>query len=140
MTIPFNAPLLHIQPADPYVDATALAEALDAWDPLTQMLPPPAQVAELDAQLVLIEGHGLALSAIMRGRSHLPVVWAPEQDDGVLRARVGWCLDHQVRTVVDLLPRVVPPAVFEEKWARRLREMQDAAGASRTGNDTQPEE
>jgi hypothetical protein len=112
-----------VQPSQLYVNAELLAEALAAWDPLTELGPPPLRVADIDGVTVLVEDHAVAVSLAVRGSRNMLVYRNDEPLDlDVIQKRVMWCREEGVRRVDDLLKRVVPPDEFETRWTSRVRE------------------
>lgn len=116
-TVPLDAP----QPSQLYVDADAVQEALEWFDPDDPTYD-PLPVLKLDGDLVLADGHTRALLAHLAGAETLAVtrdVDTAELSLPLYRDCVGWCREAGVVAAPDLVGRVVSRERFLADWVER---------------------
>jgi hypothetical protein len=116
-TVPLDAP----QPSQLYVDAAAVQEAIEWFDPDDPTYD-PLPVLELDGDIVLADGHTRALLAHLAGAETLAVTRDVDTADLSLplyRECVSWCRGAGVVATPDLVGRVVSHERFLDDWVER---------------------
>lgn len=122
-TVPIDEP----HPSQLYVDAARLRGVLE-WFDFDAPEYEPIPVLDLDAELVLSDGHTRAVAAYLSGADTLEVV--PDSDRETLdldlyRDCVTWCREASVTRVADLVGRVVSRETFLEDWVARCQAAAD---------------
>lgn len=110
-----------IQPSQLFINSERLAAVMKAFDP---ELLEPLPIFKLGNRTVLADGHTHALAALLSGLEDIPVYWAEEElDVEAYEICVGWCEEEGVRTVADLMDRLLAPAQYELMWVKRCQAM-----------------
>lgn len=131
MTEPFRLALTAIQPSQLYISTVKLAEFRGWWSPPRLATLSPIPVVRLDGTIVATDGHTRAFAAYQAGFREVPVTWDPDDLDWqAYRICVEWCHAEGIRTVMDLVGRVVGPADYQRLWLDRCRRMQQALAQS----------
>jgi hypothetical protein len=145
MPEPFAVVLDALHPSQLFLCETKLLAILE-WFDLDDPEYEPLPVAEIDGELVLLDGHHRAFvarlagaddvrvvraargssrrsSPLARSADSLPLVRASEGADlAPYRTCVEWCEESGVESVGDLAGRVLDRASYEEKWIERCHD------------------
>ena len=111
--------LKDLQPSQFYISEKKLRE-IESWlNPADLSCFEPIPVKLLDGRPVMTDGHTRAVAALRAGLDAVPFVWDEDELDWELyRACVAACLERDVRSPADLLPRIISEAEYREKWDR----------------------
>ena len=132
MTEYFLLRLDEIQPTQLYISAQKLAEVLRGFDAARPATVEPFPVKRLDDELVLTDGHTRAFAAFLCGLSEIRAYWDEDDLDWeAYRICVQWCRADGIRSVKDLVGRVVGPREYQQKWLDRCAEMHRELSAKR---------
>lgn len=127
----FCMSLAEMQPSQLFISTEKLAEVVRGFDP-SHMDPIP--VKRLGDDIVMTDGHTRGFAAFLHGRQELPVVWDEDELDWeAYEICVAWCKEDGIRSVADLVGRVIGPAEYEERWLGRCRAMHRALEQKRRG-------
>lgn len=147
MAEPFAVPIDDPQPSQLYLCDEKLLAVLE-WFDADDSGYDPIPVAEIDGELVMLDGHHRAFVALLAGADErervrdtsereeaerrpassaddLNVVRASDLDRTPYRTCVGWCVDAGVESVCDLAGRVLDRASYEEQWIERCHDAFD---------------
>ena len=117
-------PLAQIQPSQLYISTAKLADVASWWSPPCLVTLTPIPVVKLHGAIVATDGHTRAFAAYRAGFAEVPVTWDNDDLDwAAYRICVDWCRAEGIRTVMDLVDRVVEPAVYQRLWLDRCRRM-----------------
>jgi len=112
--------LMDLQPNNWYINRAKLDSVREAWQRGEQHNLPPVDVANIDDDLSLIDGHSRALAALERGESHIEAVVSDiEEIEG---STALYRHIHEsgpglgIETVADLRDRIVEPEEHERLW------------------------
>jgi len=112
--------LMDLQPNNWYINRAKLDLVREAWQRGEQHNLPPVDVANIDDDLSLIDGHSRALAALERGESHIEAVVSDiEEIEG---STALYRHIHEsgpglgIETVADLRDRIVEPEEHERLW------------------------
>jgi len=84
----------------------------------------PIPIKRLNGRVIYTDGHTRAFAAYQRSFTDVPVVWDKDELDWeAYQLCVDWCLEADIRTVMDLKDRVIPPEAYEGLWLGRCRAM-----------------
>jgi hypothetical protein len=120
----FVVKLDQIQPCKLYVDSEKLSNVLKNYDRFKPDLLEPLPVKKLGDEVVLTDGHTIALAAYLRGISEVRAYWDDaEADWEAYQICVDWCKKEGVHSVADLKDRVVSAKDYDLLWSKRCEEM-----------------
>ena len=121
MTDGLRMKLKDLQPSQLFISTEKLAAVLQAFDPVDME---PIPVKRLGEEIVMTDGHTRGFAAFLAGLDEVPVVWdEDEMDWEAYEICVAWCKEADIRSVADLVGRVIGPADYQEKWLGRCRKM-----------------
>ena len=127
----FCMSLAEIQPSQLFISTEKLAEVLRGFDP-TRVEPIP--VKRLGDDVVMTDGHTRGFGTFLCGMQELPVVWDEDELDWeAYEICVAWCKEDGLRSVADLVGRVIGPTEYEERWLGRCRAMHRELEQKRRG-------
>jgi hypothetical protein len=127
----FRMSLAEMQPSQLFISTEKLAEVLRGFDP-SRMEPIP--VKRLGDDVVMTDGHTRGFAALLCGMRELPVVWDEDELDWeAYEICVAWCKADGIRSVADLVGRVIGAAEYEERWLGRCRAMHRELEQKRRG-------
>jgi hypothetical protein len=128
----FQISLADLQPSQLYISADKLTEVERSRDATPDADADPLPVARLGSRIVLTDGHTRAAALCRGGVRSVRVAWETDALDWeAYEACVRWCLDEGVRTVADLLTRVVAADRYEQLWIGRCRALHDRLARQR---------
>jgi hypothetical protein len=120
----FIMKLNQIQPSQLFISSDKLSEVLKDYDRLKPELLEPLPVWKLGDQVILTDGHTIALAAYLRGFSEIRVYWDDEElDVDAYQILVEWCKKEGIHSIADLKDRVISPEQFDLLWLKRCKEM-----------------
>ena len=112
--------LMDLQPNNWYINRAKLDSVRDAWQRGEQSVLPPVDVANIDGDLSLIDGHSRAFAALERGESHIEAVVSDiEEIEG---STALYRHIHEsgrglgIETIADLRDRIVEPEEHKRLW------------------------
>jgi hypothetical protein len=127
----FRMTLAEMQPSQLFISTEKLAAILRGFDP-SHMEPIP--VKRLGDDVVMTDGHTRAFAALLCGMRELPVVWDEDELDWeAYEICVEWCKEDGIRSVADLVGRVIGPTEYEERWRGPCRAMHRELEQKRRG-------
>jgi hypothetical protein len=92
----------------------------------------PVPLKRLDGDVVMTDGHTRAFAAFLCGMEQVPTVWDEDELDWeAYRVCVAWCKDDGIRSVSDLVGRVVGREGHQELWLARCRRMHEELAEKR---------
>ena len=121
MAEPFVVPLHDLQPSQLYLCDEKLRSVLewfDADDPVYDPIP----VAEIQGELIIVDGHHRAFAARLAGADDVRIVRASDFDPSPYRTCVGWCADAGIESIDDLAGRVLDSESYGKMWIERCRD------------------
>ena len=128
----FLMPLAQIQPSQLYISEQKLARIAHWWQPPTLENLEPVPIKRLNGRIIFTDGHTRAFAVYQQGFTTLPVFWDEDDLDWeAYQICVDWCLEEDIRTVMDLDSRIISADVYDLLWLGRCREMQLALEAQR---------
>ena len=117
----FRMSLAEMQPSQLFISAEKLAEVLRGFDPSRMEAIP---VKRLGDDVVMTDGHTRGLAAFLCGMQELPVVWDEDELDWeAYEICAAWCKSEGIRSVGDLMGRVVGREHYERLWLERCGRM-----------------
>ena len=112
--------LMDLQPNNWYINRAKLDSVRDAWQRGEQSVLPPVDVANIDGDLSLIDGHSRAFAALERGESHIEAVVSDiEEIEG---STALYRHIHEsgpglgIGTIADLRDRILEPEEHKRLW------------------------
>jgi hypothetical protein len=121
-----------IQPCQLFVNSEELSNVLREYDKFKPELLEPLPVKRFGRQVILTDGHTIALAAFMRGISEIRVFWDDEELDwDAYQTCVEWCKNEGVHSIADLKDRVVSAEQFDLVWLKRCKQMVQELEAKR---------
>lgn len=128
----FRLRLNAIQPSQLYISAEKLAAIEAGWDPADPSALPPIPVKNLDGRLVATDGHTRGVALARAGYVEIWAIWDEDDLDWeAYRICVGWCRAVGLRTMRDLVDRIVDPDAYRRLWLDRCRRMHDRLASER---------
>ena len=118
---PVAVPLDDLQPTQLYLSEEkmlAIVERLDLVEPDYDPLP----VADIDGDLVALDGHHRAFAALLAGADDARVVRASDVDLEPYRTCVEWCAEAGIESIADLAGRVLDRESYEAEWIERCED------------------
>jgi hypothetical protein len=132
----FRLRLDAIQPSQLYISAEKLAAIEAEWDASDPDALPPIPIKRLDGREVATDGHTRGVALLRAGYEETWAVWDEDDLDWeAYRICVDWCRDAGLRTMHDLVDRIVDPDAYQRLWLDRCRRMHERLEDSR--NDAQ---
>ena len=124
MTNCFLARLDEVQPTQLYISSEKLAEVLRCSDTPRPEAMEPLPLKQLGDGVILTDGHTRAFAAFLCGLSEVWAYWDEDDLDwDAYKICMGWCRAEGIRTVRDLVGRVVGAREYQEKWLDRCAGM-----------------
>ena len=115
-----TATLLELQPSQLYLCDEKLAVVVESFD-CKEPEYEPIQIATIDGDLVVLDGHHRALAARLAGADDVRVVRTSDFDPAPYRTCRKWCLDAGIESIDDLAGRVLDRERYEERWIDRCQ-------------------
>ncbi len=136
MPIPFQMPLIQIQPSQLYISQTKLSRVLEAISLSTFGELDPIPIKQLGEHIIFTDGHTRAYAAYLAKLSTVTVCWDQDALDWeAYEICVSWCLKAGIRTIADLHARVIPDKMYETHWLQRCAIMQEGLKKKRRTHD-----
>jgi GNAT superfamily N-acetyltransferase len=113
----FTARLDSLQPSQLWISREKLDIVLAGRESLAQADVAPLPVKQLCDSLMLTDGHTRAVAAALSGLESIGVYWETDDLDWeAYEECVKWCRDEGIRSVVDLVPRIVSAEDYRRLW------------------------
>mgnify|MGYP000378726116 CR=1 FL=1 len=125
-------PLSALQPSQLFINREKLEDLQSRIDFADPENISPIPIKKLHDRWVMTDGHTRAFAAHLAGLENAPTVL--DEDDLDWEAYnicVNWCRDAGIRTISDLVGRVIDPDEFEIRWIARCKQMQEKLAEKR---------
>ena len=112
--------LTDLRPNNWYINRAKLDSVREVWQRGEQHNLPPVDVANIDGDLSLIDGHSRALAALERGESHIDAVVSDieeiEGSTALYRHINEASRGLGIETIADLRDRILEPEEHKRLW------------------------
>ena len=120
----FYLNLNRIQPSQLYLSDKKIGQVLNSLRNSGFKNAQPLPVKQLNDDMIFTDGHTRAYILWQNGYSEIKVMWEDEDLDWKLyEICVKWCKQAGIRTIADLIDRIIDHESYKTMWIERCKKM-----------------